>query len=238
LTGASIVDVTGGPTQYTVRVNRGTGTGTIRLDLVSSAGIGDAAGNAIKGLPFAGETFNVVSLVAPRIVTVHVNDGASQRSRVTSLTVDFDMPVTLAGSPSDAFVLARQGGGTVTVAGVTWAGNSARLTFSGTSTVASSLIDGRYTLTVLASQVTAGGTPLDGNADGTPGDDYVLTGTPTNGLFRLFGDADGDGTVTATDFLAFRLAFLSASPVFDFDNNGQVDAGDLLQFRLRFLQSV
>ncbi|MBX7103172.1 MAG: right-handed parallel beta-helix repeat-containing protein [Gemmataceae bacterium] len=238
LTGAGIVGVIGGPTQYTVRVNRGTGTGTVRLDLVNSAGVGDAAGNAITGLPFAGETFSIVAPVPPRVAAVHVNEGASQRSRVTSLTVDFDMPVTLAGNPADAFVLARQGGGTVTIAGVTWTGNSARLTFSGTSTVANSLVDGRYTLKVLASQVTAGGTPLDGNGDGTPGDDYVLTGTPTNGLFRLFGDADGDGTVTATDFLAFRLAFLSASPVFDFDNNGQVDAGDLLQFRLRFLQSV
>ena len=38
--------------------------------------------------------------------------------------------------------------------------------------------------------------------------------------------------------LAFRLAFLSASPAFDSDGNGSVDSGDFLQFRLRFLQSV
>ena len=112
------------------------------------------------------------------------------------------------------------------------------MTFSGATTEFGSLIDGRYTLTVLAGQVSAGGIPLDGDGNGTPGDNYSLVGTPANGLFRLFGDADGSGQVTSSDFLAFRLAFLSPSAVFDFNGSGTVDSTDVLAFRLRFLQSV
>ncbi len=39
---------------------------------------------------------------------------------------------------------------------------------------------------------------LDGDGDGTPGGDYV------DHLFRLFGDADGDGDVDNKDYLSFR----------------------------------
>ena len=51
------------------------------------------------------------------------------------------------------------------------------------------------------------GGQLDGDGDGTGGDDYVLTGSVANGLFRLFGDVNGDGSVSGGDFGAFRLAF-------------------------------
>jgi len=79
--------------------------------------------------------------------------------------------------------------------------------FSGTQTSAGSLIDGRYTLTALASQITtATGQQLDGNGDGTPGDDFVFadSGTTTgNQLYRLYGDANGDRTVNAADLATY-----------------------------------
>jgi hypothetical protein len=178
------------------------------------------------------------SAAGPKVQGVTVNDGSVQRSRVTSLTVAFNSAVDFAGNPADAFVLTRQGGGNVTIAGVDVTGSTAKLTFSGPTTQFASLIDGRYTLTILANQVSAGGTPLDGNGDGTAGDDYSLVGNPTNKLFRLYGDADGSGQVTSSDFLAFRLAFLSPSLAFDYNGSGTVDSSDFLQFRLRFLQSV
>ncbi|MBX7104355.1 MAG: hypothetical protein K1X57_09740, partial [Gemmataceae bacterium] len=101
-----------------------------------------------------------------------------------------------------------------------------------------SLIDGTYNLTILADQFV--GLGFDGNNDGIGGDNYTLVGNPAAApkLFRLFGDADGNGQVTSADFLSFRLAFLGSSTAFDFDGNGSVDSGDFLQFRLRFLQSV
>ncbi|MBX7106718.1 MAG: putative Ig domain-containing protein, partial [Gemmataceae bacterium] len=174
----------------------------------------------------------------PKVQGVTVNDGSAQRSRVTSLTVAFNSAVDFAGNPADAFVLTRQGGGNVTIAGVEVSGSTAKLTFSGPTTQFASLIDGRYTLTILAGNVSAGGTPLDGNDDGIAGGDYSLVGDTANKLFRLYGDADGNGTVNTADFLAFRLAFLSPNPAFDFDGSGSVDTSDFLAFRLRFLQSV
>lgn len=55
---------------------------------------------------------------------------------------------------------------------------------------------------------------------------------------RLFGDADGNRTVDAADFLAFRLAFLSPGTTFDSDGDGQITATDFLAFRLNFLQTL
>ena len=107
------------------------------------------------------------------------------------------------------------------------------LTFSGAFTEGpGSLIDGNYTLTLIASKIQGVGGFLDGDANGVGGDDKTLL------THRLFGDSNGDRTVNGTDFHAFRLAFLSNSSTFDFDGDGQVTGADFLQFRLRFLQSI
>jgi hypothetical protein len=44
--------------------------------------------------------------------------------------------------------------------------------------------------------------------------------------------------VTSTDFLQFRLAFLSTQDAFDFDGSGTVDSSDFLRFRLNFLATL
>ena len=79
---------------------------------------------------------------------------------------------------------------------------------------------------------------LDGDGNGAGGDDFILVGTPANGLFRLFGDGDGNGVVNAADFAAFRTAFGTGSLAFDFENNGSVGATDFAAFRARFGSSV
>jgi hypothetical protein len=110
--------------------------------------------------------------------------------------------------------------------------------FGGSATEFGSLADGRYTLTALASQISAGGQPLDGNGDGTPGDDYTFGSA--EGLFRLFGDVTGDGVVNGADFAYFRGAFGTAAgnPAYlwylDFDGDGAVNGADFAQFRARF----
>jgi len=178
--------------------------------------------------------------IAPRVQAVHVNGGSQQRSLVTSLAVTFDQPVTLPANPALAFRLHRQGDNAeVALAAVvdpSSPGPTVRLTFAGGAVDATSLADGTYTLTALASQIAG----LDGNGDGNPGDDYLLVGNPPfNSLYRLFGDNDGDGDVDATDFGAFRAAFGSISNLaFDFDGDGDVDAADFGHFRARFGSTV
>jgi hypothetical protein len=166
--------------------------------------------------------------VPATVSSVTINGGAAQRSRLYSVTVAFDRVLDLSGNP---FRVARQSDGLPLTFTVTTAGTSATLTFTGATPVP----DGRYTLQLLAAAIPGG---FDGNGDVTPGDDYTLAGTPQNGLFRLYGDSNGDGRVDSTDFLAFRLGLSANNPIFDADGDGLVGAADFLQFRLRFLQVI
>src|SRR4029077_20778742 len=96
----------------------------------------------------------------PRVTATQINGGAAQRSRVTDLTVRFNTIVTLPANVANAFTLPRTSGGDVTI-GSASAATVAGVTvvtitgFSGAETNAGSLNDGKYTLTALASQITA-----------------------------------------------------------------------------------
>jgi hypothetical protein len=177
---------------------------------------------------------------APKVQSVTINDGLSnQHSRVDYLTVTFDTKVDFAGPATDAFEVLRTGPGTpmsaVQIVGVDTSASTmtqtvAKITFTGGVTEFGSLIDGNYSLRLLASKISTGGVALDGNGDGTPGDDY--TGFT---FHRLFGDADGNRSVTATDFNAFRVAYgTSGVSIFDFNGDNQVSASDFNAFRLRY----
>lgn len=177
---------------------------------------------------------------ASKVSSVKVNDGVSaQRSRVTSVKVAFDSIVSLPGTPSVAFQLARAKdnadiGLSVSVDN-TGPGTVATLTFTSGPLESTSLSDGRYTLTVLASQVNSGN--FDGGS-GT-GSNFVLVGDPsTNKFFRLFGDSNGDGTVIANDFADFGNAFNSSDFTFDFDNNNIINADDFAEFGNRFGMTI
>jgi uncharacterized protein (TIGR03118 family) len=186
---------------------------------------------------------------APRVSGVGVGDGdgTAQRSMVTQVRVAFDQHVVLPANAADAFRLFRQGdGAAVTLSAAVddiGAGTVVTLSFIGGAVDPSflnnpSLADGRYTLTVLSGQVGGTNGALDGDGNGAGGDNLVLAGNPANGLFRLFGDVNGDGSVNGTDFAFFRLVFGSTtfpnlSP-FDFNADGDVNGADFAQFRTRF----
>lgn len=183
-------------------------------------------------------------IAPPTVSSIVVNGGTAQRSMVTQIAVTFSAPVSFPAGLPAAFQLNRVSPtgptGTVNLAFAV-SGNTVTITFQNGGPVgidlAGSLIDGRYSLTINADNVLGtGGDTLDGNANGSPEGSPVDNVTQT--VTRLFGDADGDGQVASGDFLAFRLAFLSANPAFDYDGSGFVDGDDFLQFRLRFLQSV
>jgi hypothetical protein len=50
ISGASVLNVSGGPTAYTVTVNTGAGSGTIRLDVVDDDSILDQEGHPLGGI--------------------------------------------------------------------------------------------------------------------------------------------------------------------------------------------
>jgi LPXTG-site transpeptidase (sortase) family protein len=57
ISGASVATISSGTDSYTVSVNTGTGSGTIRLDVVSGASISDTTGNDLANDPYTGDEF-------------------------------------------------------------------------------------------------------------------------------------------------------------------------------------
>jgi len=97
---------------------------------------------------------------------------------------------------------------------------------------------GRYTATLHAADVTGPpGAYLDGDADGTGGDNYQASF-----LVTWPGDADADGDVDFTDYAAARDGFglpAGATPADgDTDGDGDTDHWDYLALKRNFGQSL
>jgi hypothetical protein len=204
----------------------------------------NAAGNAVVAWASIGQDGSgwgvyaqrfTDTLAAPAVASVRVNDGSAQRSRVMDLTVTFSTQVTFAGgNVSNAFTLIRDGGKPVSFSATSSVVNGVTvvtlLNFTGASTQSGSLADGRYTLTVLASQVSANSQQMLGN--------HVVGSA--QGLFRMFGDINGDKQVDGADFgaLSSTYGLFSTNPNFlwflDVNGDGQVDGFDFGQFSGRF----
>jgi hypothetical protein len=230
------------------------GTATVSMTANVFIGLAVSASDNTELNTSAFDSVTVTRTTPPtQVQSVVVNDGADQRSQVRSITVTFGSLVTLPTNRPDAFRLTRIDGGgdvtlTVDVSQSTATQTIARLTFSGALTENGSLIDGRYQLTVLAGMVYNGYGLLDGNGDGVTGGDYVSPADVTGGagprMYRLFGDATGDGVVDLLDLADFRSTFNvgAGDPAYlaylDADNNGVVDLVDLSEFRGRFNGSV
>src|SRR5262249_17858820 len=136
----------------------------------------------------------------PSVASVVVNGGSAQRSMVTHVTVTFNTVVTV---DADPFRLRRIGGNLKDLAlseSVVDGRTVIDLVFTGPRIVGGSLADGKYQLRVRAGGVSADGQNLDGDRDGTPGDDATFR------FFRLFGDGDGDRDVDGKDLRHFLLA--------------------------------
>jgi hypothetical protein len=174
----------------------------------------------------------------PKVSNLQFGDGTNQRSSIKSVVITFSSPATIAGPIGDAFTLYRHGSsapiGNVSFT-ATQNGNVVTLSnFTGALASYGSLIDGLYDVTIDAAKVSGSGGQLDGNGNGTGGDNYQLVGNTTNKLFRLFGDSNGDGAVDSSDMAAFQLNFGQSQSLFDFDASGQINARDFIEFRKRF----
>jgi subtilisin-like proprotein convertase family protein/photosystem II stability/assembly factor-like uncharacterized protein len=218
------------------------GTYTIRRVLQSgwfaTEPLGGAAiVNLTGALGVTGVNFGQTMTPPVRVSSVVINGGAQQRSRVTQVQVNFDQLVGLPANPADAFQLRRLSdnalvGLTATVTNTTT--TSVMLTFNGAISEFGSLADGRYQLTVFAAQVSNSHGQLDGDGNGIAGDDFTFG--EAQGLYRFFGDINGDRHVDIADFGLFSASIFNPGNYiagFDFNNDGHIDIADFGQFSLR-----
>jgi hypothetical protein len=229
-------------------------------ELATVAGPGSV--KAFRGIAF------VPTPQAPTIANVQVNDGSAQRSEVRSISVTFSGPVTFNGSPAAAFQLQHvqdstnvanlqtsvslnNAGQTVVKLTFTTNGNAATevdpvsIQFNSNPIDGPSLADGRFQLTVFSANVSGGGFNLAG---GGPSGNYVSGPDSFNGngpkLYRLYGDATGDGVNDPSDLIFFRSTFnvnntqAAYLAYLDANNDGVVDPSDLNEYRTRFNRNV
>lgn len=95
LTGATITNVTGSGKSWTVTASPGTGTGTLKLNMINSTGVTDSIGDPVATVPYSGPTYTVVAPIAP------VLTGATAATFPVGLLDAFT--VTATGSPPPIF---------------------------------------------------------------------------------------------------------------------------------------
>ncbi len=182
-----------------------------------------------------GQTVNSSSL---SVIGTQVDDGTAQRSMVRYLTLTFSSPITSLSTVMSELSLTRTNGLSITLNGALSNNNTVlKLTFTGTSSTANgstiigcSLPDGRYTLSFNGTTVLAPGS--------------AGTDDETHDLWRLFGDLNGQATVTAADETAFLAAMNSRkgmsnySVYFDYNEDGIIVNADETAFLQRYGTSI
>ncbi len=189
----------------------------------------------------------LASPAAPTIESVVVNGGDVQRSVVTELSLNFSSSVGIDDSNGSPFVILNRDSNetvdhTATVNRVDGNTNVLLNFVAGPSvnergSLLPSLADGDFQITVDASLVNLDNKLLDGNGDGTGGDNYVFGTLSADRFYCLFGDHNGNGLVDLFDFSAFRAAYATSSSHpnyvqhFDVDGNGLINLFDFSRFR-------
>jgi len=211
------------------------GMASFQVNLAAPTAIGEVVSATATDLFGNTSEFALTSLVgkAPPTATVQINSGQLQRSMVREVAVTFSESVNFPDGLAAAIRLRRTGPG-MPIGDVNLAfaqmGNTVASIFNDpTYSENGSLIDGNYEFTLVAAKINGVGGLLDGNVNGAGGDDQSVI------FHRLFGDGDGDRSVTSSDFALFRQTFgVPMNLAFDANNDGNVSSDDFAEFRKRF----
>ena len=127
---------------------------------------------AMLDTDFSFADVQLVSTVPPRVVDANPADGAGTFPVTDALRLRFSRPLDPA-TAAPAFSLV-DAGGTAVAGAVTFEEGGYVLVFTPATALEART---EFTLTLAASATTANGSPLDGNGDGTGGDDFTLAFT-------------------------------------------------------------
>jgi len=125
-TGASISGISGSGTSWTVSVTTGAVDGTVRLDLTTSTGITDDAGNTLSGTHTGDQTYTV-DKTAPSVSTINRASSSPTNAASVNFTVTFSESVNnvltsnfgLNGTATGASISGISGSGTTWTVSVT-----------------------------------------------------------------------------------------------------------------------
>ncbi|MCH2117590.1 MAG: FG-GAP-like repeat-containing protein [Pirellulales bacterium] len=163
-----------------------------------------------------------VSIMPPRVADVLQNGGAGAHDALDTLSLLFSENVTVVAED----LMLTFGGADVNLSGVVFDYDSSAGRATWNFTNLAPLAPGSYTATLNAgSVVDLSGTPLDGNADGTEGDNFVrsITVAPP-------GDANADLVVDDADFAIWNTHKFTSTGAWsqaDFNKDGFTDVRDL-----------
>ena len=158
----------------------------------------------------------VATIAPPPIVTA-----SSFNPQNNTIAFTFNKDVSASLSPSAVRVHNLTTGNDVAVTGVTYDSTTNTATFQ----LPGTLPGGSYVVTLLARAVTdSTGEHLDGNNDGTPGDDYTFQ------FSSVSGDVNLDGAVALDDLLILAQHYGQAGTFAqgDLNHDGRIDFADLL----------
>lgn len=185
-----------------------------------------------QGTTTRGRTITLDTL-APRVVDVVINGGEVQRSKVTTIEVQFSENVVASLGGADLSLQNLTANNTIAAADVAIsfdaATNTATWTFP--DLTGDSLPDGNYLVTLLATGVRdAAGNTLDSDGNGTSGDDFTFD------FFRYYGDLDADRDVDFYDLFWFQKTYLKGTdspefnPALDYEGDGDVEFAELMPY--------
>ncbi|MEM9824940.1 MAG: GEVED domain-containing protein [Planctomycetota bacterium] len=177
----------------------------------------------------------------PQVHRIVINDGRDTRSALDSVEIHFDQLVSLdTGNLSAGIAMLDLDTGDVVPVSMSIREVSATAAIPRVHHVVRIEIAGtlpdiaRYELLLDTDQITSVAGNLVGNHDGGQSYRHV------DGLFRKYGDANGDDSVNLLDFADFRQTFGRSEgdtgylPSLDYNGDGTVDLLDFAAFRRTF----
>lgn len=172
----------------------------------------------------------------PAVQQVVINGGLQSRGSVGAVAVKFTKDVGPSVDKADLVVTNAATGAVVDISAASFAWDSSARTATWDLS-ALDLPNGYYLGTLSSAGIEAQGVHLDGNGDGTGGDDHVVK------FFRLKGDATGDANVNVFDLLAVRQNYLLPAGPGRNDNadvtgDGDVNILDLLAVRQNYMTQL
>jgi hypothetical protein len=209
-------------------VNAGSNPGPLTFDQRGS-GFNRVAGSAAD--------IGAFELQAPGFTGFTVNDGAAQRSRLTTVTLNFANPVSAIAFQTPGAVKLTRTIATPTGALGTVVDLSSGLIVTPTTGTSTSI---NLNFANIANAGVEKGSLADGYWQiSAPAAGFTSTAGATT-LRRFFGDSNNDGTIDGTDFGDFGAVFARtiANLPFDQNNDGTVDGTDFAEFGARFARTL